>query len=39
MKRAAELDREVGRLVKAIRTIDAAELVEELAIVRLNGTG
>jgi DNA invertase Pin-like site-specific DNA recombinase len=33
-KRAAELDREVGRLVKAIRTIDAAELVEELAIVR-----
>ncbi len=33
-KRAADLDREVGRLVKAIRTIDAAELVEELAIVR-----
>jgi len=33
-KRATELDREVGRLVKAIRTIDAAELVEELAIVR-----
>jgi len=33
-KRAAELDREVGRLVKAIRTIDAAELVEELQIVR-----
>ena len=33
-KRAADLDREVGRLVKAIRTIDAAELVEELTIVR-----
>jgi len=33
-KRAADLDREVGRLVKAIRTLDAAELVEELAIVR-----
>jgi DNA invertase Pin-like site-specific DNA recombinase len=33
-KRAADLDKEVGRLVKAIRTIDAAELVEELAIVR-----
>jgi hypothetical protein len=33
-KRAAELDREVGRLVKAIRTLDAVELVEELAIVR-----
>ncbi len=33
-KRAADLDREVGRLVKAIRTIDASELVEELAIVR-----
>jgi len=33
-KRAADLDREVGRLVKAIRSIDAAELVEELAIVR-----
>jgi hypothetical protein len=33
-KRAADLDREVGRLVKAIRTVDAAELVEELAIVR-----
>ena len=33
-KRAAELDREVGRLVKAIRTIDAAELAEELQIVR-----
>jgi len=34
VKRSAELDREVGRLVKAIRCIDAAELVEELAIVR-----
>ena len=33
-KRVTELDKEVGRLVKAIRTIDAAELVEELAIVR-----
>ncbi len=33
-KRAADLDREVGRLVKAIRTIDAAELVEELTLVR-----
>jgi DNA invertase Pin-like site-specific DNA recombinase len=33
-KRAGDLDREVGRLVKAIRTIDAAELVEELSIVR-----
>ena len=33
-KRAADLDREVGRLVKAIRTVDAAEVVEELAIVR-----
>ena len=33
-KRAADLDREVGRLVKAIRTIDATELTEELAIVR-----
>jgi len=33
-KRAGDLDREVGRLVKAIRTIDAAELVEELEIVR-----
>ena len=33
-KRAADLDREVGRLVKAIRSIDASELVEELAIVR-----
>ena len=33
-KRAGELDREVGRLVKAIRTIDAAELTEELQIVR-----
>jgi site-specific DNA recombinase len=33
-KRAADLDREVGRLVKAIRTIDASELIEELAIVR-----
>ena len=33
-KRATDLDREVGRLVKAIRTIDAAGLIEELAIVR-----
>ena len=33
-KRAAELDREVSRLVKAIRTVDAAELTEELQIVR-----
>ena len=33
-KRAVDLDREVARLVKAIRSIDAAELVEELTIVR-----
>jgi hypothetical protein len=33
-KRAAELDREVSRLVQAIRTLDIPELVEELAIVR-----
>ena len=33
-KRAADLEREVSRLVKAIRTIDAAELVEELALVQ-----
>jgi len=33
-KRAADLEKEVNRLVKAIRTIDAAELVEELAIVQ-----
>ena len=33
-KRAVELDKEVNRLVKAIRTIDAAELTEELALVR-----
>jgi hypothetical protein len=33
-KRAADLEREIGRLVKAIRTIDAAELVEELALVQ-----
>ena len=33
-KRAADLDREVSRLVKAIRTLDAAELVEELAFVQ-----
>ena len=32
--RAAELDKQVGRLVKAIRTVDAAEVVEELQIVR-----
>jgi len=31
-KRAADLDRQVSRLVKAIRTTDAAELVEELTI-------
>ena len=33
-KRAAELEKEVNRLVKAIRTIDAAELVEELSLVQ-----
>ena len=33
-KRAADLEREVARLVKAIRTIDAEELVEELALVQ-----
>jgi site-specific DNA recombinase len=33
-KRAADLEREVSRLVKAIRTIDAEELVEELALVQ-----
>ena len=33
-KRAANLDKEAGRLVKAIRSLDAAELVEELALVR-----
>jgi len=33
-KRAADLDRQVSRLVKAIRTLDAAELVEELTLVR-----
>jgi len=33
-KRAADLEREVSRLVKAIRTLDAAELVEELARVQ-----
>jgi len=33
-KRAADLEKEVNRLVKAIRTIDAAELVEELALVQ-----
>jgi site-specific DNA recombinase len=33
-KRAADLEREVSRLVKAIRTLDAAELVEELALVQ-----
>ena len=31
-KRAADLDRQVSRLVKAIRTTDAAELVEELTL-------
>ncbi len=33
-KRAGELDQEVGRLVKAIRTIDAPELAQELANVK-----
>ena len=33
-KRAADLEKEVNRLVKAIRTIDAAELVEELSLVQ-----
>jgi site-specific DNA recombinase len=33
-KRAADLDKEIGRLVRAIRTIDAAELTEELALVQ-----
>ena len=33
-KRAADLEKEVNRLVKAIRTIDADELVEELALVQ-----
>ena len=33
-KRAADLEREVSRLVRAIRTLDAAELVEELALVQ-----
>ena len=33
-KKAADLEREVSRLVKAIRTLDAAELVEELALVQ-----
>ncbi len=33
-KRVVGLDREVSRLVKAIRTLDAAELVEELALVQ-----
>ncbi len=33
-KKAADLEREVSRLVRAIRTIDAAELVEELALVQ-----
>jgi len=33
-KRAVELEREVGRLVKAIRTTDAPELAEELQAVR-----
>jgi len=33
-KRAADLEKEVSRLVKAIRTLDAAELVEELAVVQ-----
>ncbi len=33
-KRAADLDRQVSRLVKAIRTTDAAELVEELTLTK-----
>ena len=33
-KRAADLDRQVARLVKAIRTTDAGELVEELTLAR-----
>ena len=33
-KRAADLEKEVSRLVRAIRTLDAAELVEELALVQ-----
>ncbi len=33
-KRAADLEKEVSRLVKAIRTLDADELVEELALVQ-----
>jgi DNA invertase Pin-like site-specific DNA recombinase len=33
-KRAADLEKEVGRLVKAIRTLDADELVEELSLVQ-----
>jgi DNA invertase Pin-like site-specific DNA recombinase len=31
-KRLADLEKEVGRLVKAIRTLDADELVEELSL-------
>jgi hypothetical protein len=33
-KRAADLEKEVKRLVKAIRTLDAEELVEELSLVQ-----
>lgn len=33
-KRAVDLEKEVNRLVKAIRTIDADELVEELTLVQ-----
>ena len=33
-KRLADLEKEVGRLVKAIRALDADELVEELALVQ-----
>lgn len=33
-KRAADLEREISRLVRAIRTVDAVELVEELALVQ-----
>lgn len=33
-RKAASLEKEVARLVKAIRTLDSAELVEELALVQ-----
>jgi len=38
-KRAGELEKEVGRLVKAIRTTDAPELAEELQAVRVERQG